>query len=66
MILYGRIDLKKALQLNADEDIQYNESRGVWVVKLFKDDYLDGIGRWIEVGEFSSKGRAESAIKKSR
>lgn len=56
----------KKFELNFDENIRFIEKRNVWVVELLKNDYLDGIERWIEVGEFSSKGRAESALKKSR
>lgn len=58
--------MKSAFKLNADENIRFDEKRNVWVVELLNNDYLDGIERWVEIGEFSSKKRAESLLKKSR
>jgi hypothetical protein len=58
--------MKSVFKLNTDENIRFDEKRNVWVFELLKNDYLDGIERWVEVGQFSSKGRAQSAIKQSR
>ena len=58
--------MKKTFQLNSDENIRFDKIRNEWIVELLKNDYLDGVERWIEIGSFASKTRAETLLKKSR